>query len=334
MFALLDRAPAVANEPGAAPLALTEAAVAFEDVTFGGSTRMRRGGPGGAGQGGGTVPDAACAASFAPGILSALLPVLLAALTSPPLLPLSPPAYAPDLPPVLRGLSFRAPGGTCLALVGATGSGKSSAVRLLLRFWDPAVGRVLVDGQDIRACNLASVRGCMAVVPQDAVLFNDTLAHNIRCVGGGCGCGEAFGGGGGAGDPSARWRQRRGAGARAAGAEGQAILPAVRPCCWLRLACSPALLWAARLPPPTGLPRPSSPQLWAPRCDRRRGGGGGARGAAPRHCRRLPQRLRNAGAPAALLPFSALLPPAVQVGRSTLALRPPPCRRLGSAACG
>eukprot|EP00879_Flechtneria_rotunda_P011494 GHRR01012007.1.p2 GENE.GHRR01012007.1~~GHRR01012007.1.p2 ORF type:complete len:207 (+),score=52.25 GHRR01012007.1:59-622(+) len=82
--------------------------------------------------------------------------------------------------PVLKGVSFTAPGGSTLAVVGSTGSGKSTLLRLLLRFYDPQSGAVLIDGQDIRHCMQASVRAAIAVVPQDTVLFNDTIMYNIR----------------------------------------------------------------------------------------------------------------------------------------------------------
>ena len=71
--------------------------------------------------------------------------------------------------PVLRGVSFAVGGGRTLALVGATGSGKSTILRLLLRFYDPQAGRVLLDGQDVAGSTLASLRRCIAVVPQDTV---------------------------------------------------------------------------------------------------------------------------------------------------------------------
>lgn len=77
--------------------------------------------------------------------------------------------------PVLRGVSFVArPGGT-LALVGSTGSGKSTVLRLLFRFYDPSSGAVSIDGHDLRRCTLHSVRKNLGFVPQDLVLFNDTV---------------------------------------------------------------------------------------------------------------------------------------------------------------
>ncbi|KAF8055403.1 Abcb6 [Scenedesmus sp. PABB004] len=90
-------------------------------------------------------------------------------------------SYTPGLgAPVLKGVTFTAPGGKTLAVVGSTGSGKSTLLRLLLRFYDPQGGAVLIDGTDVRACRQASVRAAIAVVPQDSVLFNETIIYNIR----------------------------------------------------------------------------------------------------------------------------------------------------------
>jgi ATP-binding cassette subfamily B protein len=80
---------------------------------------------------------------------------------------------------VLDDVSFRIPPGTTLAVVGRSGSGKSTLARLLLRLYDPVKGRILIDGQDIRACGPSSVRRAIGVVPQDAALFNDTIGNNI-----------------------------------------------------------------------------------------------------------------------------------------------------------
>lgn len=81
--------------------------------------------------------------------------------------------------PVLNDINFTIPGGQMLAVVGPSGSGKSTLSRLLLRFYDPDAGRVLIDGQDIRELTLESLRQVMGVVPQDTVLFNDTIGYNI-----------------------------------------------------------------------------------------------------------------------------------------------------------
>lgn len=86
--------------------------------------------------------------------------------------------------PALRGVSFRVPKGGSVALVGESGAGKSTILRLLYRFYDlkDNEGRILVDGQDIRDVTQASLRKAIGVVPQDAILFNASLAYNIGCV--------------------------------------------------------------------------------------------------------------------------------------------------------
>ena len=80
---------------------------------------------------------------------------------------------------VLKGVSFVVPSGRKTAIVGASGGGKSTIARLLFRFYDPQSGQVLIDGQDIKQHTQDSVRASIGVVPQDTVLFNDTLRHNI-----------------------------------------------------------------------------------------------------------------------------------------------------------
>ena len=80
---------------------------------------------------------------------------------------------------ILRGISFEVPAGRTLALVGASGAGKSTISRLIFRFFDPQQGRILIDGQDITKVSLASLRGALGMVPQDNVLFNDTIRYNI-----------------------------------------------------------------------------------------------------------------------------------------------------------
>jgi ATP-binding cassette subfamily B protein len=80
----------------------------------------------------------------------------------------------------LADLSFEAKPGETVALVGATGSGKSTTLALLQRAWDPQSGRILIDGQDIRDVTLASLRGAVSVVFQDAGLFSRSIAENIR----------------------------------------------------------------------------------------------------------------------------------------------------------
>ena len=81
---------------------------------------------------------------------------------------------------VLSGLDFTAEGGRTTALVGPTGAGKSTIQKLLLRLYDPTEGAVRIDGQDLRAVRLDSARDALGVVPQDCVLFHDTIDANIR----------------------------------------------------------------------------------------------------------------------------------------------------------
>lgn len=87
--------------------------------------------------------------------------------------------YGPDVP-VLTDLSFTAQAGETTALVGASGAGKSTIMSMVLRFWDPDSGQVLIDGQDLTTVSSDSLRACMAYVGQDAYLFDGTVADNIR----------------------------------------------------------------------------------------------------------------------------------------------------------
>jgi ATP-binding cassette, subfamily B, heavy metal transporter len=80
---------------------------------------------------------------------------------------------------VLQGVSFTVPSGKTIALVGLSGSGKSSLIRLLFRLYEPDAGRILLDGTPLRDLSLSALRRAVAVVPQDTVLFNDTIAANI-----------------------------------------------------------------------------------------------------------------------------------------------------------
>ncbi|TFZ49387.1 ABC transporter ATP-binding protein/permease [Serratia proteamaculans] len=81
--------------------------------------------------------------------------------------------------PILKNVSFTIPAGNTVAVVGASGAGKSTLSRLLFRFYDVSGGSVSIDGQDIRSLKQASLRAAIGIVPQDTVLFNDTLGYNI-----------------------------------------------------------------------------------------------------------------------------------------------------------
>jgi ABC-type transport system involved in Fe-S cluster assembly fused permease/ATPase subunit len=82
--------------------------------------------------------------------------------------------------PILKGLSFEVPAGKTVAIVGPSGAGKSTISRLLFRLYDVSGGSISIDGQDIRSVTQASLRAAIGMVPQDTVLFNDTIRYNIR----------------------------------------------------------------------------------------------------------------------------------------------------------
>lgn len=88
-------------------------------------------------------------------------------------------AYEPDRP-ILQGLSFEVPAGKTVAVVGPSGAGKSTLSRLLYRLYDVGEGRITIDGQNIRDVTQHSLRAAIGMVPQDTVLFNDTIRYNIR----------------------------------------------------------------------------------------------------------------------------------------------------------
>ena len=87
--------------------------------------------------------------------------------------------YDPDRP-ILKGVSFEVPAGKTVAIVGPTGAGKSTISRLLYRFYDVSGGSITIDGQDLRDVTQESLRSSIGMVPQDTVLFNDTIGYNIE----------------------------------------------------------------------------------------------------------------------------------------------------------
>jgi len=122
LFVILHQPAEVSDRDGAKPLAISEATIRFEDVTF---------------------------------------------------------SYDPERA-ILKGVSFEVPAGKTVAIVGPSGAGKSTISRLLFRFYDVKAGRITIDGQDIRDVTQESLRAVIGMVPQDTVLFNDTIAYNIR----------------------------------------------------------------------------------------------------------------------------------------------------------
>ncbi|MEA2911519.1 MAG: ATP-binding cassette, subfamily heavy metal transporter [Bradyrhizobium sp.] len=88
-------------------------------------------------------------------------------------------SYDPERP-ILKGLSFEVPAGKTVAIVGPSGAGKSTISRLLFRLYDVSSGEIMIDGQDIRNVTQSTLRASIGMVPQDTVLFNDTIRYNIR----------------------------------------------------------------------------------------------------------------------------------------------------------
>jgi ABC-type transport system involved in Fe-S cluster assembly fused permease/ATPase subunit len=160
MFSLLEREREVADVPGAPGLQVRQGTVRFEGVSFGYERYMASA----AQQGGSPVadPDGAAEPPGEPG---------------PPAPTAAPPR--PATRTLLHDLSFEIPAGKTVAVVGPSGAGKSTLARLLYRFYDVDAGRITIDGQDIRGVTQSSLRRAIGIVPQDTVLFNDTVEYNI-----------------------------------------------------------------------------------------------------------------------------------------------------------
>jgi len=139
IFQLLDVRPSLRDRPGAVELPRIAGELSFEDVSF--AYARSGGGSGGADGGGSGAQDPAALA--------------------------------------LVDVNLHVPPGQTVALVGATGAGKSTMAKLVARFYDPTKGRVLVDGHDLRDVSSASLRRQMGIVPQEAFLFAGTIAENI-----------------------------------------------------------------------------------------------------------------------------------------------------------
>ena len=140
LLALQRRQPLISSPPGAPALELTGGRIEFDNVHFSYQGGGEGGGEGGSDRAGG----------------------------------------GGDPPLLLNGVSFTVEPGQTVAIVGRSGSGKSSLLRLLYRFYDPMKGAIRIDGQNIRDVELDSVRETLGVVPQDVVLFNETIAYNLR----------------------------------------------------------------------------------------------------------------------------------------------------------
>ncbi|MGA2321705.1 MAG: ABC transporter ATP-binding protein [Solirubrobacteraceae bacterium] len=150
IFQLLDVRPALKDRPDALELGPIRGEVSFEDVRFAYSRPAAARAPT---SGAGAAADGSGAAGGADAAAEQVL--------------------------ALDGVSLRIPPGQTVALVGATGAGKSTMAKLIARFYDPTSGRVLVDGHDLRGVSSRSLRSQMGIVPQEAFLFSGTVAENI-----------------------------------------------------------------------------------------------------------------------------------------------------------
>lgn len=170
MFSLLEVPTAIQDRPGAAPLSLSgpsEASIEFQDVHFGYEV--------------GRDVLKGLTFSVKPGMIFSIIPLFMVSFLPSVLyfvfiLFIFPSSSCP----LFSNSSLPSSSGQKVALVGGSGSGKSSIVRLLYRFYDPKAGRIAINGQDIRGVTLSSLRRAIAVVPQDSVLFHNSIFYNLQ----------------------------------------------------------------------------------------------------------------------------------------------------------
>ncbi len=160
IFQLLDTAPTTIDRPDAVALERIRGEVRFEGVSFAYRPRRSRSGEGAPEAAGSAGANGASSDGTSPGANGA-----------------GPDAKDEVL--ALEGIDLDIPPGQTVALVGATGAGKSTMAKLVARFYDPTAGRVLVDGHDLREITSASLRSQLGIVPQEAFLFSGTIGENI-----------------------------------------------------------------------------------------------------------------------------------------------------------
>jgi ABC-type multidrug transport system fused ATPase/permease subunit len=178
IFQLLDTEPTTIDRPDALALERIRGEVRFEGVSFAYRPRGQRASRG---ESNGRVPAvtaaAAAATAAATATTAAATTDAYTAADGPPLT--GTPAASEDEVLALQDIDLDIPPGQTVALVGATGAGKSTMAKLVARFYDPTAGRVLVDGHDLREVSSLSLRSQLGIVPQEAFLFSGTIAENI-----------------------------------------------------------------------------------------------------------------------------------------------------------
>ncbi len=178
IFQLLDTPPTLEDSPGATPLGVIRGDVCFDGVSFAYNPRRRRRQAGTtSSSGNGTATTPASPSPNGAGAAVALAPEIAAGAAAGAIT--NGDGTAPAEVLALDQVDLHVPPGQTVALVGATGAGKSTMAKLVARFYDPTAGRVLVDGHDLREVTAHSLRSQMGIVPQEAFLFSGTIAENI-----------------------------------------------------------------------------------------------------------------------------------------------------------